>query len=316
MKVLVTGGSGLIGSYVVKQLVEQGHDVFCVVRSRAPHSVFYERHLDKITHLIYADILDEQRMFELLPRYDVEAVIHLAAQPLVGAAQILPLETIKTNVMGAANILEACRRYDRIKAVLVASSDKAYGSSPVPYKEEYCLRGDFPYEASKSAADLISQAYAKTYDLPVAIARLGNVFGPGDLNFSRIMPGIMRAIIMDQPLEIRTDGKLVREYLFVEDAARAYLLLLQKIEKAKGEAFNFTSGWRFSVLDLVKKVSATLYKDVEVKVLNTSKYELKEQYLDDTKARQMLGWKPTVAWEDAVAQTYAWYKKFLSTTDN
>jgi len=310
--VLVTGATGLVGSHVSKALISKGAEVIAFTRSRDPRSYFFTEKLDSKAVLAYGDIVNFSRVSSVIDRYEVEVVFHLAAQPIVGTASSNPMETFHCNVMGTLNVLEAIRNSPNVKSAVIASSDKAYGkSNRLPYTEDMPMSGEAPYEASKSCADLLSLSYAKTYGLPIAVTRFGNIYGPGDLNFSRIVPGAIRAALRNETLEIRSDGKMMREYLYVEDVVSGYLLIAEKIKEAKGEAFNFGSGERLSVLDVVEKVSKAVGKKIETNILNIAKNEIPQQYLSSEKAKKILGWKAELGMDAGLKATIPWYKRLL-----
>jgi len=304
IKILITGGAGFIGSCLVNKLVEQGHDVVVIDNLSSgkkenlnPKAKFYEM-----------DVRDS-KISQIFQDENPETVFHLAAQPIVEIAYKNPLETIETNIMGTANILEACRLKGDIKSVVVTSSDKAYGKAEkLPYTETVPLRGDHPYEVSKSSADLITRAYFKTYGLPVTITRFSNVFGPSDINFNRIIPGIFKSILTDTKFLVRSDGKMIREYIYVDDVANGCIKLAQNIEKIKGESFNFGSKNIFSVIQIIEKIEDILKVKVNYQILNVAKNEIPEQYLDWTKINKVLGWQPEMSFEEGIKKSFDWYK--------
>ena len=245
---------------------------------------------------------------------EVDTVIHLGAQPIVGVAARAPRHTFETNIQGTWNVLEACRLIgSRVHRVVVASSDKAYGAQPtLPYVEDMPLAGVQPYEVSKSCTDLIALSYAKTYGLPVAVARCGNIYGPGDLNWNRIVPGTMRSLIRGEQPVIRSDGSLIRDYLHVDDVTDAYLTLAACAGEFAGEAFNFSDESPMSVLEIYAAMcDAAGMPDEEPSILGEASDEIPAQYLDASKARDLLGWVPTISLADGLAQTFAWYQAFL-----
>ncbi|MDD5317371.1 MAG: GDP-mannose 4,6-dehydratase [Candidatus ainarchaeum sp.] len=310
--VLVTGATGMVGSHVAGMLLDRGASVVALARSRDPKSYFFTEGLDSKAVLAYGDLKDFDRVSNVVSRYEVDAIMHLGAQPIVPVALSEPLETLRSNVDGTFNVLEAARRSEKVKAVVVASSDKAYGKSAVlPYVEGMPLSGDEPYEVSKSCSDLISIAYGKTYGLPVAVTRFGNIYGPGDLNFNRIVPGAIRAALTNTALEIRSDGKMIREYLHVDDAAEGYLRLAEKMDSAKGEAFNFSSGESLSVLEVVKKVGEAAGKKIGTRILSTARNEIPEQRLSSEKAAKALGWKARIGMAEGLKATLPWYRKLV-----
>ncbi len=302
--ILVTGGAGFIGSHLVDELLKQNCKVVVVDNLSSgkkeninPKAKFYK-----------TDVRNKD-IFEILKKEKIEIVFHLAAQPLVDEAYKNPFDAIETNVMGTVNVLEACRQKGDLKSIVVVSSDKAYGKSKeLPYKEHFSLRGDHPYDASKSAADLIAQTYFSTYGLPVVITRFSNVFGPRDFNFSRIIPGALEAIIKNKELLIRSDGKMIREYTYVEDIVDGCIKLAGKTNEVKGEAFNFGSKNIFSVLDVVKNIEEILGQKINYKILNIAKNEIPEQYLDWTKAKEKLKWESKITFDEGIRESFNWHK--------
>lgn len=307
--VLVTGGTGLVGGHLVEQLIGMGARVFCTVRSQNPASYFYQNGFDKKVTTVVCDITDPARVFDVVSKYEIEYIFHLAAQPIVATSFINPYETFHTNILGTVNILEAARKTPYIKGVVVASSDKAYGKDCVNASEDKPLAGDHPYDVSKSAADLIAQTYYKTYGVPVVVTRFGNIFGPGDLNENRIIPGIMRSIIRGETLEIRSDGKFVRDYVYVKDVVMGYILAAEQMEVVKGQAFNFSTGFNFSVLNLISEVSRIVGRECKFTIKNNQVNEIPFQSLNFDKAVSVLGWRPSFTLEQGIRATYEWYRK-------
>jgi CDP-glucose 4,6-dehydratase len=312
----VTGGTGLVGSWLVRRLVDAGAQVVCLVRDWVPQSeLVRSRQIDQVT-VVRGDIRDRDLLERALGEYEIDTVIHLAAQTIVTIANRNPVSTFETNIAGTWNLLEACRRSPRIQQVVVASSDKAYGDQEtLPYNENTPLQGRHPYDVSKSAADLIAHTYAVNYDLPVAITRCGNFFGGGDLNWNRIVPATIRSILRGQPPVIRSDGNYVRDYLYVEDGAAAYMLLAEQLaihHQLKGEAFNFSYGNRMTVLELTRRILNLMGSDLHMDVLNEAVNEIRKQYLNGEKAKQMLGWTPLFTMEAGLEKTIAWYREFLA----
>ncbi|MFA5108975.1 MAG: GDP-mannose 4,6-dehydratase [Patescibacteria group bacterium] len=308
--ILITGATGLVGGHIAEKLVEQEAAVFITRRSKDFRSYFMEKNLDQKTISAICDIKDYNRVFDVVSKYEIEYIFHIAAQPIVPTAFINPREALETNIMGTVNILEAARHCPSIKGIVVASSDKAYGKKCDNATEVAAMAGDHPYDVSKSCADLITRTYAKTYGLPVAVSRFGNIYGPGDLNINRIIPGIMKALIFDETLEIRSDGTFVRDYVYVKDVADGYILLMENIDKARGEAFNFSTGYNFSVLQLIEKVSEVVDKKCKYKISNNQKNEIPFQSLNYEKAAEVLGWKSNYTFEEGVKETFEWYKKY------
>ena len=317
--VFVTGATGLLGSWLVPALVERGASVVALVRDGTPHSLLVrDGWLDQIV-TVRGDLREEGLLRRTLAEYSVQTIFHLGAQTLVGVAKVDPVGTLDANVRGTWMLLDAARQCG-VSETIVASSDKAYGESPhLPYREDYPLQGRFPYEVSKSCADLITSMYARTYALPAAIVRCGNLFGGGDLNFSRLIPGVIEATLRNQNFKIRSDGMFVRDFLYVEDAAGAYLCLAEHLAKERtliGESFNFGLGLRLTMLDLVEKILAMMHRsDLRPIVLNIVDSEIREQYLDPSKARARLGWTPRYGMEEGLRRTIEWYRQFLGVPD-
>lgn len=311
-KVLVTGATGLVGGHVVEKLLEKGAIVIVTRRSKDFRSYFTDKGFDNSTISATCDIKDYNRVFDVISKYEIEYIFHLAAQPIVPTAFINPKEALETNIMGTVNILEAARHCPSIKGIVVASSDKAYGKKCDNATETAPMAGDHPYDVSKSCADLITRTYAKTYGLPVAVSRFGNIYGPGDLNINRIIPGIMESLIFDKTLELRSDGTFIRDYVYVKDVANGYLLLMENMDKFKGEAFNFSTGYNFSVLQLIDKISEVVGKKCEYKITDSQKNEIPSQSLNYDKSTNILGWKSNYTFDDGMKETYEWYKNYLA----
>jgi CDP-glucose 4,6-dehydratase len=305
--VLVTGGSGLLGGWLVKRLLDGGADVGCLLRDWVPQSELVQTGLFDHVKVVRGDVRDQALLERVLGEYEVHTVFHLAAQTIVTIANRNPVSTFESNIQGTWSLLEACRRSPKIAQVILASSDKAYGDQPhLPYAEPTPLQGQHPYDVSKSCADLIARTYAVSYGLPVAITRCGNFYGGGDLNWNRIVPGTIRSILRGQRPIIRSDGSFVRDYFYVEDGAAAYTLLAEKLAEnpdLAGEAFNFSNEIQVSVLDLVENLLQITDSDLQPQVLNEVSNEIKHQYLSAAKARQLLGWTPQFTLTEGLART-------------
>jgi len=313
----VTGGTGLVGSWLVKRLIEAGADVICLVRDWVPQSELVRTKSLEHVKVVRGDICDRGILERTLGEYEVDTVIHLAAQTIVTIANRNPISTFETNIAGTWNLLEACRRSPRVKQIIAASSDKAYGDQEIlTYDENTPLQGQHPYDVSKSAADLIAHTYAKSYDLPVAITRCGNFYGGGDLNWNRIIPGTIRSILRGQRPVIRSDGEYSRDYFYVEDGAAAYMLLAEHLAsqpELKGQAFNFSNEIQVSVREIVAKIIHIMESNVNPDIRNEATNEIRNQYLSAKKARTLLNWHPLFTLDDGLSKTVEWYKKFLET---
>ncbi len=312
--VLITGCTGFLGSHMANELVLLGANVTGLVRDRVPRSNLFSTEAYKKINLVYGELEDRDLLERVLGEYEIDTVFHVAAQAIVGVANRNPIGTFETNIRGTWNILEAARRSPLIKRIVVASSDKAYGDQEqLPYDESMPLCGKHPYDVSKSCTDLISQTYHKTYGLPVCITRCGNLFGGGDLNFNRIIPQTIRSIEKGEPPVIRSDGTFIRDYFYVEDAVKAYLLLAEKMNdlKLEGEAFNFSNEIQLTVLELVNKILELMKSDLKPVILNQGSNEIRHQYLSAQKAREVLGWNPAYTLEEGLLKTIAWYRNYL-----
>jgi CDP-glucose 4,6-dehydratase len=313
--VFVTGGTGLVGSWLVKRLLEAGADVVCLIRDWVPESELVRSGDLQRVKIVRGDICDQALMERALGEHEIDTVIHLAAQTIVGIANRNPVSTFEANIQGTWSVLEAARRSPLVKQIVVASSDKAYGDQEIlPYDENTPLQGQHPYDVSKSCADLISHAYAKSYGLPVVITRCGNFYGGGDLNWNRIVPGTIRSIVRGQRPVIRSDGKFVRDYFYVEDGAAAYMHLTEKLAADRsliGEAFNFSNEIQVSVLDLVDRILKTMHSDLTPDVRNEASNEIRHQYLSAAKARKLLGWEPLFTLDSGLERAIRWYTEFL-----
>ncbi|MGH9664197.1 MAG: NAD-dependent epimerase/dehydratase family protein [Bryobacteraceae bacterium] len=311
----VTGATGLVGGWLVQELLEQGAQVVALVRDGLPGSFLARQGLSARVITVHGSLDDISTLRRALNEYETDTVFHLAAQTLVGVAKKDPLGTLEANVRGTWNLLEACRQA-QVKQVVVASSDKAYGSNEqLPYLETHPLQGRYPYDCSKSCTDLIATMYATTYGLRAGIARCANIFGGGDLNFSRMIPDLIRATLQGERFVIRSDGKFVRDWLYVRDAADAYMRLAENLNRnaaLAGEAFNFSLAVKLTVLDIVHKVLALMERpDLEPVIQNMASSEIREQYMVCDKARTVLHWSPRCGLEAGLCETIAWYTDFL-----
>ena len=315
----VTGATGLVGGWMVRRLLSLGADVVCLVRDWVPQSELVRTGMIERVKVVRGDVRDQSLLERALGEYEIDTVFHLAAQTIVGIANRNPVSTFETNIQGTWSLLEACRRSPSIRQIVVASSDKAYGDQEVlPYDETTPLQGRHPYDVSKSCADLIAHTYAVSYQLPVAITRCGNFYGGGDLNWNRIVPGTIRALLRGQRPVIRSDGNYVRDYFYVEDGAAAYTLLAERLAghpELRGEAFNFSNEQQITVLELVGMIAQLMETSLEPDVRNEASNEIRHQYLSAAKARAMLGWSPLFDLSSGLQRTIEWYRELLSDAD-
>lgn len=316
--VFITGCTGLLGSWLTKSLSESGANVVGLIRDLVPQSNLNWSGFNNKIITVRGDVEDYCLLERTLNEYEIDAVFHLAAQTIVTIANRNPISTFRTNIAGTWNVLEACRRSPLVKRVVVASSDKAYGDQEkLPYDEETPLEGRHPYDVSKSCADLICRSYFETYDLPVCVTRCGNFYGGGDLNFNRIVPGTIRSLVNNRRPVIRSDGTFLRDYFYIEDGAKSYMLLAEKMEDRRihGEAFNFSTERPQTVLEMVEKIVQAMESDLEPEIQNQATNEIRDQYLSAEKARALLNWQPTFTLEEGLKRTVEWYKTFFACKD-
>ena len=318
--VFITGATGLVGSWLTKFLIDEGANVVSLVRDIVPKSILWSNSedfdyiKDNLT-IVYGKLEDYELLERALNEHEIEIVFHLGAQTIVGIANRNPLSTFESNIRGTYNLLEACRRSPLIKAIVIASSDKAYGEQEhLPYDENTPLQGTHPYDVSKSCADLIAYTYYNTFKLPVCVTRCGNFYGPGDLNFNRIIPSTVRSLLNGESPIIRSDGTFIRDYFYVKDGALAYMLLAEKMlldTSIHGEAYNFSTEIQVTVLELVKKIIDMMAVDIEPTILNQANNEIRNQYLSAKKAKGRLGWNPEYTLDSSLFETIEWYKNYL-----
>jgi CDP-glucose 4,6-dehydratase len=312
--VFVTGAAGLLGSWLTEALIERGAKVTCLLRDWVPDSRLVSSGLINRSNAVRGELEDGTLLTRVLNEYEIDTVFHLGAQTIVGTASRSALSTFESNIRGTWNLLEACKTCSRVvKRIVVASSDKAYGAHDhLPYTEDMPLQGRFPYDVSKSCADLIAFSYFHTYGLPVAVTRCGNLFGGGDLNYNRLIPGTIRSLLKGEAPVIRSDGSFVRDYFYVRDAVDAYLLLADRLsdERFAGQAFNFGNETPLSVMDVVRQISISMgQSSLHPVILNEASHEIPRQYLDCSKARRLLEWEPAFSIEQGLQETVSWYEE-------
>lgn len=315
-RVLITGATGLIGSWLVKELHARAATVVAFVLDADPHSELVRSGDIARCHVVNGDLADFNALERAVNLHEVDTVFHLGAQTLVEVAHRWPLATFEANIRGTYHLMEVCRQHQGlVKRVVVASSDKAYGAKPdLPYREDMSLAGNHPYEVSKTCTDLIAQTYGHAYGMPVTIARFGNVYGGGDLNWSRIVPETIRALVEGRRPVLRSDGTFIRDYVYVKDVARAYLRMAERMDRpnVRGEAFNFSGEKPTSVLELVHAIRRLMDReDIEPDIRNTARGEIKDQYLSAAKARERLDWAPEYGLDAGLRETIDWYRGYL-----
>jgi CDP-glucose 4,6-dehydratase len=319
-RVLVTGCTGLVGSWTVRALLERGAHVVGLIRDAVPGSELIRSSLVERIDVVHGCVEDISLLERTLAEYEIETVFHLAAQTIVGIANHSPLSTFETNIKGTWCLLEAARRSGAVAQLIVASSDKAYGEQrQLPYTEDAPLDGRHPYDASKSCADILALTYHKTYGLPVCVTRCGNFYGGGDLNWNRIVPGTIRSVLFGQRPVIRSDGRFVRDYFYVKDGADAYLHLAECMAgnpEVLGQAFNFSTEIRVTVLELVERLLQIIGSDLQPDIHSSTANEIVHQYLSASKARRMLAWQPAHTLDTALSETVDWYREFFATDES
>lgn len=311
--VLVTGCTGLLGSWLTKALVDNKANVIGLIRDTVPKSNLNRSSYNEKIITVHGELEDYFLIERTLNEYEIDSIFHLGAQTIVTIANRNPISTFKTNIEGTWNLLEACRKSPTIDRIVVASSDKAYGSQKeLPYNEKTPLEGRHPYDVSKSCADLLCRSYYETYQLPVCVTRCGNFYGGGDLNFNRIVPGTIRSVLNSERPIIRSDGTMIRDYFYIEDGVKAYLSLAKQMNnKIHGEAFNFSNEEPISVVEIVDKILKVMEVKIDPIILKQTSNEIPSQYLSAMKAKKQLGWKPLYSLEEGLKKTIDWYESFF-----
>ena len=316
--VLVTGATGQLGGWLVKDLLALGAEVVCLVRDWLPHSEFVRGGLLENIRVVRGDLRDPGLLERVVAEYEVKTVFHLAAQAIVTVANRLPANAFDVNIRGTWLLLDACQRNPTVEQVVMASTDKVYGAQGnLPYREDMPLDAVYPHDVSKACAEMVARAYAETYGLKVAFARLPNLYGPGDLNWNRIIPGTIRSVLLEERPVIHSSGRFIRDFLFVEDAAAAHLCLAEGLAKnphLSGQAFNISNQDQMTILDLVRKIIRLAGKDLQPDVQDRAQHEILSQYMSAEKARSQLGWQPNYTLDRGLKLTIDWYKTFLNST--
>lgn len=314
--VMITGGTGLLGGWLSEALVERGAHVVCLVRDQVPKSRLVAERICRNVVLAQGDVSDQSAIERILGEYEIRTVFHLAAQTIVQVAERNPIGTFESNIKGTWSILESCRRSSLVSEIIVASSDKAYGvQSVLPYTEATPLQGMAPYDVSKSCADLIAQSYGQHYDMPICVTRCGNFFGGGDLNWSRLVPGVMRDLIAGRSPVIRSNGLLRRDYLYIEDGVSAYLCIAEALMQRRalvGRAYNFSLDRPLTVMQVLSHIFEAVGLELAPNILGEASNEISAQHLDSTLARTELGWQPEIGLEDGLRRTAEWYRRYFA----
>ena len=319
--VFVTGASGLLGSWMVEELIKEGASVTCLLRDWVPGSKLISSGMASRANIVHGQLEDYDLLVRIINEYEIDSVFHLAAQTIVGTASRSAISTFDSNIRGTWNLLEACRICPTlIERIVFASSDKAYGAHDnLPYTEDMALQGRFPYDVSKSCADLIAQSYFHSYGMPITITRCVNLFGGGDLSFNRLVPGTIASALRNERPVIRSNGKFVRDYFYVMNAVEGYMMLAEKMpdDSVNGQAFNFGYGEPLTVVELVDEILTIMdKKSLEPIVLNEASNEIVNQYLDCSKAQKLLGWQPRYDRQDGLKHTISWYREHLGVRED
>ena len=313
-RILITGATGFIGSWLTKELIDRKAEVTILMRDYVPESLLIKSNYIKKVNISKGELEDYFSILRTLNEYEIEVVFHLGAQAIVIIGNRNPLSTFESNIKGTWNLLEAVRNCKTVDRILVCTSDKAYGThNELPYTEDMALKGEHPYDVSKSCADLIAQSYYKTYGLKLAIARCGNIYGGGDLNFNRIIPSTIKSIYKKESPIIRSDGLYIRDYIYVKDIIRAFMILCGNLDREEidGEAFNFSTENRIKVIDLVNIILKLMKSNLKPIILNEVSNEIREQYLAIDKAKNLLAWEPQYDLEKGLKETIKWYVNYL-----
>ncbi len=315
-RVLVTGATGHIGGWLTERLIASGAEVVCLVRDWVPQCELVRRGMIEQVKVVRGDLCDAGLLRRTLADYEINTVMHLAGQSIVGIGNVDPVTTFDSNIRGTWCLLEACRLSAAVQQIVVASTDKVYGEcDQLPYIEDTPLLAVYPHDVSKACAEMIARSYAVTYGVNLGVIRLPNIYGGGDLNWTRIIPGAIRSIIRGEQPVINSNGRFIRDYLYVEDAVSAALLLAEKLAEnpeVRSQAFNISSETHLTVLELVEHILKLMDSRLQPVIRDQAKNEIKNQYMSAAKAREMLGWQARFNIDEGLGRTIEWYKSYLS----
>lgn len=307
-RILITGATGFLGAHLLKRLADGNSDVVALIRDHVTEPALST--IERYVTVVRGDVTDQRALERILAEYETETVFHLAAQSQVGTGAVAPTSTLETNIKGTWSVLEAARRIGKCKRIVVASSDKAYGNAAkLPYTESMPLAGSYPYDVSKSCADLIAQSYVRTYELPVVVVRCSNIYGPGDLNWNRLIPAAIRALLSKSKPVLRGDGFMKRDYLYIDDAVAGYIAAARYA--GESVAFNLGTGIPLTAREVVMEITEAMGLNVKPEIEETASREIDHQWMDVALARRELKWAPNVGFRDGIARTIAWYRAWL-----
>ena len=324
--VLITGVAGFVGSNLAKNLLKNGAKIIGLTKNKKIESLLYYEKIDKKINLVFGDITDKELLKSIFLKNKIEICFHLAAQVEVGLAAKYPFLTWETNIRGTYTLLETIRESkNKIKSLIVASSDKAYGQYPknkLPYKENYELKAEFPYDTSKACADMIARSYSgKLFNIPIIITRFANIYGPGQLNFTALIPDAIKSCVLNKKFKIRSDGTSVRDFVYIDDIVDLYKLLSKNLylnpKKYSGEIFNAGTNIQHKIKDIIEKIFIYAKKRKELKIIfkemnkNKTKGEISAQYMDYEKLYSYFKWKPNHKFKNTLPLLFKWYKKYF-----
>lgn len=311
-KILITGAAGFIGSHLAEKLAsEKSNKIFCLDKKIDKNSYFFIKGIKNKCSYKDIDLTQEKKVWKLIRKEKFNFIFHLAANAIVEEAYLSPKKTIQNNIISTLNILEAIRRFSPKTKIIVASSDKAYGKLQKKYREDDPLKGDHPYEVSKSCSEFVTKAYMKTYGIDTVVTRCANVYGEGDFHFNRLIPEIIKSIISEKKMIVRSNGKFKRDYIYVKDVVSAFISIMNKFDKVKGEELNISSNENYSVLEVIKNIEKSLGKKIPYKIINSQKNEIPNQSLNSNKITQKIHWKKKYMFKSVMPKIFKYYRKYV-----